>query len=80
MESGYLDSLYAMLNGSVPLAAFASFVWGVMSIVISPCHLSTIPLIIGFLQSKNVKPKQNINQSEKPSNGMNFFNKIDNYS
>lgn len=55
MESGYLDSLYAMLNASVPLAAFASFVWGVMSIVISPCHLSTIPLIIGFLQSKNVK-------------------------
>jgi len=34
------------------LAVFASFGWGVMSILLSPCHLASIPLIIGFITSK----------------------------
>ena len=32
---------------------FASFVWGLLSIILSPCHLSSIPLVIGFLTSRN---------------------------
>lgn len=54
MEAGFLDYLYEMLNANIYLAATASFIWGVMSIIISPCHLSTIPLVVGFLQSQNV--------------------------
>ncbi len=54
MEAGFLDYLYGMLNANIYLAAAASFIWGVMSIIISPCHLSTIPLVVGFLQSQNV--------------------------
>ncbi len=34
------------------LAIFSSFVWGILSIVLSPCHLSSIPLIVGFLSSQ----------------------------
>ncbi len=37
------------LSGSFGIALVASCVWGVLSIVLSPCHLSSIPLIIGFL-------------------------------
>jgi len=34
----------------VPLIAItASFVWGTLSIILSPCHLTSIPLIIGYL-------------------------------
>jgi cytochrome c-type biogenesis protein len=33
-------------------ALFASFGWGVMSILLSPCHLSSIPLIIGYINSR----------------------------
>lgn len=31
-------------------ALAAAFAWGVLSIVLSPCHLASIPLIVGFLQ------------------------------
>jgi len=35
---------------SAPYSALiASFVWGVLSIVLSPCHLAGIPLIVGFI-------------------------------
>ncbi len=30
----------------------ASFGWGVLSILLSPCHLSSIPLIVGFISSQ----------------------------
>lgn len=43
------------MSGSIWLALTGAFVWGVLSIVLSPCHLSSIPLVIGFLavQSQN---------------------------
>ena len=50
-----LTSLTEALYGSYPLALAASFAWGVASILLSPCHLSSIPLIIGFLTSKSEK-------------------------
>ena len=40
------------LTGNVFLAVFASFGWGIMSILLSPCHLSGIPLVIGFINSQ----------------------------
>jgi cytochrome c-type biogenesis protein len=54
-----MESLFTILTeamyGSLSLAILASFVWGVLSILLSPCHLSSIPLIIGFLTSKSEK-------------------------
>jgi len=38
---------------STPHIAFAaSFFWGVLSIVLSPCHLASIPLIVGFIDQQ----------------------------
>lgn len=34
------------------IALLASLGWGVLSILLSPCHLSSIPLIIGYLNSQ----------------------------
>lgn len=34
------------------IALLASFGWGVLSILLSPCHLSSIPLVIGFISSQ----------------------------
>ncbi len=42
-------ALTEALEGSFPLAAAGAFVWGVLSIVLSPCHLSSIPLIVAFM-------------------------------
>ncbi len=40
------------LQGQPYLALFAAFLWGIMSIWLSPCHLSSIPLIIGFIDKQ----------------------------
>jgi len=43
-------SLTDAMTGAPALALAAAFAWGVLSIVLSPCHLASIPLIVGFLQ------------------------------
>jgi cytochrome c-type biogenesis protein len=54
-----MDSLFTALTealyGSFSLALLTSFIWGVLSILLSPCHLSSIPLIIGFLTAQGEK-------------------------
>ena len=38
---------------STPIIAVgAAFVWGVLSIILSPCHLASIPLVIGFIDEQ----------------------------
>lgn len=49
MESIFITLTDAM-TGAPAVALAAAFGWGVLSIVLSPCHLASIPLIIGFLQ------------------------------
>jgi len=44
--------LYNAMMGSVWLALFASFIWGILSILLSPCHLSSIPLVVGYIASQ----------------------------
>jgi cytochrome c-type biogenesis protein len=44
--------LYDAMNGSILIAVLASFGWGVLSILLSPCHLSSIPLVVGFISSQ----------------------------
>jgi len=45
-------TLYEAMMGAVWLAVLASFAWGVLSILLSPCHLSSIPLVVGFISSE----------------------------
>ncbi len=40
------------IEGAAPVALGASLVWGILSVVLSPCHLSSIPLIIGFISEQ----------------------------
>lgn len=34
------------------IAVGASFLWGILSIILSPCHLASIPLIVGFIDKQ----------------------------
>lgn len=52
MIEGIFNSLYEAMTGTVWLALLASFSWGVLSILLSPCHLSSIPLVVGFISSQ----------------------------
>ena len=42
-------ALSRAVEGSAGLALSAAFVWGVLSMLLSPCHLASIPLIVGFI-------------------------------
>lgn len=51
--------LSTALSGNYAIAVFASFGWGVLSVLLSPCHLSSIPLIIGFINTQgNISVKR----------------------
>ena len=52
MFEGIFTSLYEAMNGAIWIAVFASFAWGILSILLSPCHLSSIPLVVGFISSQ----------------------------
>ena len=45
-------TLTRAVEGAVFLAIAASFAWGVLSILLSPCHLASIPLIVGFIDAQ----------------------------
>lgn len=51
-----MGELFATLSraveGAPAVAIAASFVWGILSIVLSPCHLASIPLIVGFVDGQ----------------------------
>lgn len=47
-----LTSLSAWLGQSLGWAMLAAFAWGVVSIVFSPCHLASVPLIVGFISTQ----------------------------
>lgn len=51
-----MEQLFTQLSHAVegaPLMALtAAFIWGILSIVLSPCHLASIPLIVGFISEQ----------------------------
>lgn len=54
-----LDSLFTWLTGLVEstflLALLGAFLWGVLSILLSPCHLTSIPLVVGYISHQETK-------------------------
>jgi cytochrome c-type biogenesis protein len=40
------------IEGTPAIAITAAFVWGILSILLSPCHLASIPLIVGFIDQQ----------------------------
>ena len=53
-----MDQIFARLSvaleGSALIALFAALAWGVLSVILSPCHLATIPLIVAFVGGGSV--------------------------
>lgn len=56
--------LTELLYENLLIAVLSAFTWGLLSILLSPCHLSSIPLIIGYLTSyDNINIKKSITLS-----------------
>ena len=51
-----MESLFTTLTraveGTPALAMAAALAWGILSILLSPCHLASIPLIVGFIDKQ----------------------------
>ncbi len=51
-----IENIFTWLSNalytSVFLSLLASFLWGILSILLSPCHLTSIPLIVGFIDEQ----------------------------
>jgi cytochrome c-type biogenesis protein len=44
--------LSGALTQSPEIAIGAAFIWGVLSVILSPCHIACIPLIVGFIDGQ----------------------------
>jgi cytochrome c-type biogenesis protein len=53
MIENVLTALSQALQQSLAVSLLAALAWGMASILLSPCHLSSIPLIIGFLNQNS---------------------------
>jgi cytochrome c-type biogenesis protein len=59
-----LQSFFLTVNewiaGGPAIAAVGCFLWGMISVAFSPCHLASIPLIVAYVggQQQILKPKQ----------------------
>lgn len=52
----WIAALFAALShaveGSPAVALSAALIWGALSVLLSPCHLASIPLIVGFIDEQ----------------------------
>ena len=51
MEELFTNLSHAV-EGAPLIALTAAFIWGILSVVLSPCHLASIPLIVGFISEQ----------------------------
>lgn len=58
-----MDSIFSWLSTLVQstflIALTGSFLWGVLSILLSPCHLASIPLIVAYISEQENKSFKN---------------------
>ena len=47
-----LEFLSRTVEGSAAAGLAAALVWGILSVVLSPCHLASIPLIVSFISGQ----------------------------
>ena len=58
-----LETFFMTVNewiaGGTAIAALGCFLWGMISVVFSPCHLASIPLIVAYVggQQQALKPR-----------------------
>ena len=59
MESFFI-TVNEWIAGGTTIAALGCFLWGMISVVFSPCHLASIPLIVAYVggQQQILKPRQ----------------------
>ncbi|MFO8083439.1 MAG: cytochrome c biogenesis protein CcdA [Desulfobacterales bacterium] len=59
MFDTFLLTVNQWMTGGLAIAAAGAFLWGMVSVMFSPCHLASIPLIVAYVggQETAVNPK-----------------------
>lgn len=52
VESSLFASISSALAAVPAIALGAALLWGILSVLLSPCHLASIPLIVGFIDKQ----------------------------
>ena len=60
MIDGFFLTINTWMTGGTALAAVGCFLWGLVSVLFSPCHLASIPLIVAYVggQPAAVTPRR----------------------
>jgi len=60
MLNNFFITVNEWIVSGASIAAVGCFLWGMISVVFSPCHLASIPLIIAYVggQEKSLNPKE----------------------
>lgn len=60
MLEGLFLTVHSWIAGGTAIAALGCFLWGMISVVFSPCHLASIPLIVAYVggQQTILKPRE----------------------
>lgn len=46
-----LDAIFSAMYSSGPLQWAGAFLWGVASVILSPCGIAAIPLVVGYIEN-----------------------------
>lgn len=71
-----MDALFLQVNAwmgaGLALAALGCFLWGMISVLLSPCHLASIPLVIAYVggQEQLIKGRQAVQYAILFSTGL----------
>ena len=60
MLEGVFLTVNEWIAGGSPIAALGCFLWGMVSVLFSPCHLASIPLIVAYVggQKRVLAPRE----------------------
>ncbi|HPQ45337.1 MAG TPA: cytochrome c biogenesis protein CcdA [Syntrophales bacterium] len=60
MVETFFLTINQWIVGGTAIAALGCFLWGMVSVLLSPCHLASIPLIVAYVggQERAIDPKQ----------------------
>jgi len=55
----FLISINEWMAGGIGVAAMGCFLWGMVSVALSPCHMASIPLIVSYVagQERGLRPR-----------------------
>lgn len=51
--TGFLDKIPGMIAAVPIVAVTGAFLWGLASVLLSPCHLVSVPLLVGYLNRRS---------------------------